>query len=190
MLRTFPQTRAAAPAVRLAGIVVFTLATIIGARITIPMDPVPFTLQPLAVLLAGLVLGARDGAASQLAYVTLIAIGLPVDANMRGQAALFGPTGGYLIGFIAGAAVAGLLAERAAHRLWQRWLAGVAGIAAIYAFGLPVLMLARGLDVSAAWAFGAAPFLIPDLVKALIAAALAEGGRAVLSRRSTSQPNA
>lgn len=182
MLRTIPQTRDSRLTVRLVGVVVMTLVTVLAARISIPMDPVPFTLQPLAVLLAGLILGARDGALSQLAYVALIAIGLPVDANMRGQAALFGPTGGYLIGFIAGAFVSGWLAERAAQRLWQRWLAGVAGILVIYAFGLPVLMLTRGLDLGAAWAAGAAPFLAPDLVKAVIAAAMTEGGRALLRR--------
>lgn len=182
MLRTIPQTRDSRLTVRLIGVVVMTLVTVLAARISIPMDPVPFTLQPLAVLLAGLILGARDGALSQLAYVALIAIGLPVDANMRGQAALFGPTGGYLIGFIAGAFVSGWLAERAAQRLWQRWLAGVAGILVIYAFGLPVLMLTRGLDLGAAWAAGAAPFLAPDLVKAVIAAAMTEGGRALLRR--------
>ena len=184
MLRTLPQTREANLTWRLVGIGVFTLITVVSARISIPMDPVPFTLQPLAVLLAGMVLGARDGALSQLAYVALIAAGLPVDANMRGQAALFGPTGGYLIGFVAAAFVAGWLVEHGAKRLWQRLLAGVAGIVVIYLFGVPVLMLSRGLDLGAAFAAGAAPFIIPDLAKAGIAAALTEGGRALLMRRT------
>lgn len=184
MLRTLPQTREANLLWRLVGVGVFTLITVVSARITIPMDPVPFTLQPLAVLLAGMVLGARDGALSQLAYVALIAAGLPVDANMRGQAALFGPTGGYLIGFIAAAFVAGWLVEHGAKRLWQRLVAGVAGILVIYLFGVPVLMLSRGLDLGTAIASGAAPFFIPDLAKAAIAAALTEGGRALLMKRT------
>jgi biotin transport system substrate-specific component len=184
MLRTLPQTRDANLTWRLVGIGVFTLITVVSARISIPMDPVPFTLQPLAVLLAGMVLAARDGALSQLAYVALIAAGLPVDANMRGQAALFGPTGGYLIGFIAAAFVSGWLVEHGAERLWQRLLAGVVGILVIYLFGVPVLMLSRGLDFGAAFAGGAAPFIIPDLAKAGIAAALTEGGRALLMKRT------
>lgn len=184
MLRTLPQTRETRLAWRLVGVALFTLITVISARITIPLDPVPFTLQPLAVLLAGMVLGARDGALSQLAYVALIAAGLPVDANMRGQAALFGPTGGYLIGFIMAAFVAGWLVEHGAKRLWQRLLAGVVGIGVIYLFGVPVLMLSRGLDLDTAFAAGVAPFFIPDLAKAVIAAALTEGGLALLMRRT------
>ncbi len=183
MLRTLPYTRDTRLTWRLVGIAVFTLVTIVAARLSIPMDPVPFTLQPLAVLLAGLVLGGRDGALSQLAYVALIAAGLPVDANMLGQAALYGPTGGYLLGFIAGAFTAGWLTEQSANRMWQRLLAGIAGILVIYLIGLPVLMLARGLPFDSAFAFGVAPFLLPDLAKALIAAGLTEGGRALLLRK-------
>lgn len=184
MLRTLPQTRDYNLTYRLVGVAVFALLTVIAARLKIPMEPVPFTLQPLVVLLAGMVLGGRDGALSQLAYVTLIAIGLPVDANMRGQAALFGPTGGYLIGFIVAAGVTGLLVERGTTRLWQRWLAGVVGVAIIYLFGLPVLKIVNALDWSAAWAAGAARLIPPDLAKAFIAAALTESGRALLSRQN------
>ncbi|MBL8144797.1 MAG: biotin transporter BioY [Anaerolineae bacterium] len=182
MLRTLPNPALQRQSARLAGIAIFTLATVVSARLVIPMDPVPFTLQPLVVLLAGMVLGAHDGAFSQIAYVALIAIGLPVDANMRGSAALLGPTGGYLIGFIAAAFVTGLIAQRAGSRLWQRWLAGVAGIAVIYTFGVPLLALSRGLTLEQAWTVGVAPFLAADLVKALLAAALTEGSRALLMR--------
>lgn len=181
MLHTLPQIRERGIPARVVSIGVLTLVTIVSARLSMPLDPVPFTLQPLAVLLAGLLLGSRDGAISQLAYVALIAANLPVDANLRGQAALFGPTGGYLIGFVAAAFVTGWIAERSAA-LWLRWLAGVAGIAVMYACGLVVLMLTRQLDFVTAWAAGAAPFLLPDLAKALIAAALTEGGRAILKR--------
>ncbi|MGQ9909786.1 MAG: biotin transporter BioY [Candidatus Flexifilum sp.] len=181
MLRALPQTRYHGLALRLTAIGIMTLVTVLSARISIPLDPVPFTLQPLAVLLAGLILGARDGALSQLAYVALIAANLPVDANLRGQAALFGPTGGYLIGFVLAALLTGWIAERG-RTLALRFSAGIVGIAVIYACGLIVLMAVRALDFSTAWAAGAAPFLMPDLAKALIAASLAEGGRALLLR--------
>lgn len=183
MLRTLPNTRDTRMVWRLAGISVFTLVTIVAARFSIPLLPVPFTLQPLAVLLAGMVLGARDGALSQLAYLALIAAGLPLDANMLGQTALFGPTGGYLLGFVAGAFTAGWLVEHGASRLWQRLVAGVAGILVIYLCGLPVLMLASGLGFDRALSVGVAPFIVPDLAKALIAAALTEGSRTLLLRR-------
>jgi biotin transport system substrate-specific component len=182
MLRTLPQTRAPRLSYRLASIGALTLLTILAARVTIPMQPVPFTLQPLAVLLAGLILGSREGALSQLAYVALIAVGLPVDAKGIGAAALVGPTAGYLFGFIGAAFVAGLLVERGTTRLWQRWMAGVAGIGMIYLVGFVFLKLNARLTWEAAWTAGVAPFIVPDLAKALVAAALAEGGRAWLMR--------
>jgi biotin transport system substrate-specific component len=186
MLRTLPQTRDSKLTYRLAGITVFTLISILSARVTIEIGVVPFTLQPLAVLLAGMVLGGRDGFLSQAAYVALIAAGLPLDARGLGTAALFGPTGGYLIGFVVAAGVAGLLVERGAARVWQRWLAGIAGVAVIYLFGIVVLKLNTGLDWTKAWEAGVAPFIIPDLAKALIAAALTEGGRKLLLRQHVS----
>lgn len=182
MLRTLPQTREWSPAYRLASIGAFTLVTIIAARISVPLQPVPFTLQPLAVLLAGMILGSRDGGLSQLLYVGLILVGLPLDANGRGTAALAGPTAGYLIGFIAAAFITGWLVERGAQRIWQRWLAGVVGIAIIYLIGVPVLKFVTGMAWDAAFTAGAGAFLVFDLAKAVIAAALTEGGRRLLSR--------
>jgi biotin transport system substrate-specific component len=207
MLRTLPRTRDFSEVQRLLAIAAFTFLTIIAARIEIPAHPVPFTMQPFVVLLAGMVLGARDGALSQFAYVSLIALGLPVDANALGTAALFGTTGGYLIGFIAAAGVVGLLVESGAVALWrqqlidtlhvaperadvwaerisfaQRLIAGVIGIAVIYVFGIVVLRNVADLSWSRAWALGGEPFLGLDLVKAVIAAGLSESARRGLLR--------
>jgi len=184
MLRTLPQTRDYTTISRLAGAAIFTVITILSARVTVEIGIVPFTMQPLAVLLSGMVLGARDGMLSQAAYVALIALGLPFDARGLGTAALFGPTGGYLVGFIAAAGVTGLLVEKGTARLWQRWLAGVIGVVVIYVFGVLVLKLHAGMDWSAAWTAGVAPFMLPDLGKAFIAAALAEGGRKLLMQHT------
>jgi biotin transport system substrate-specific component len=246
MLRSLPQTRDQSLTYRITGIAVFTIISILSARVTIEIGLVPFTLQPLAVLLSGMILGGRDGVLSQLAYVALIAAGLPFDARALGTAALFGPTGGYLIGFIFAAGIAGLLDEYQPKVLWQRWLAatvlglslmlvifsllsalvtinflgareikidligiflvalmvasvltyfyrsdalflrwlaGIAGVAMIYLFGIVVLKLHTGLDWDAAWTAGVAPFIVPDLAKALIAAALTESGRRLLTRQ-------
>lgn len=184
MLRTLPQTRDLSLAYRLAAVGVFTLLTIVSARVTIPVEPVPITLQVLIVVLSGLVLGARDGALSQLVYIGLIALNLPVDARMIGAAAFVSPTAGYLIGFVPAAFVTGWLIEKSQRRMWQRWLAAVVGILAIYAFGYTLLKLNTGMAWDAAWAAGVAPFIGIDLGKAIIAAALAESGRAFLMRQS------
>ncbi len=183
MLRTLPRTRDYSLAYRLAAIGAFTLLTIISARLTVNIGPVPITLQVLTVLLAGLVLGARDGMMSQLAYLALIAAGFPVDSRAIGAAALFGPTAGYLIGFVPAAYVAGLLVERGSRRMMQRWLAGVAGIAVIYTLGTLLLKLNLNMSWEAAWTAGVAPFIALDLAKAIVAAALAESGRALLLRQ-------
>ena len=94
----------------------FTLLTVVSAQITIPIRPIPMTLQTLAVLLSGAFLGARKGAYSQLLYLLLGVIGFPVFAQIPdgalGFARLFGPTGGYLLAFPIAAFVIGYIAEK------------------------------------------------------------------------------
>ena len=185
MLSSYIQTRTTNPAlVRILAVLGFSALTALSARLTIPLDPVPITLQVLAVLLAGLVLGAKDGAASQLIYVAAISVGLPIDANGQGSAVWASPTAGYLVGFVAAAFVAGWLAEKGLQRSRAlRFIAGVAGVAAIYIIGAPWLTIGfLGGDWAKGWALGVAPFIIIDLVKAVIAAVLAEGLRAGLLR--------
>lgn len=90
----------------------FSLLTAVSAQIAIPVNPVPFTLQTMMVLLSGAFLGARNGAYSQIIYVFLGSIGLPVFANgSMGIAVLFGPTGGYLFAFPVAAFLVGYLVE-------------------------------------------------------------------------------
>ncbi|MEO0562800.1 MAG: biotin transporter BioY [Chloroflexota bacterium] len=169
--------------VRAGGIAVFALLTAVASRVTIEIGtPVPFTLQVLTILLAGLVLGSRDGAASQLAYLGLIAINLPVDARALGVAAFAGPTAGFLVGFPVMAFVAGALAERGGEKLWVRWVAGLVGVAVLYVFGATWLKVVTGMTWGATISAAVAPFVALDMVKAIIAAALAEGGRAMLAR--------
>lgn len=167
-----------------AAIVIFAAVTALAARVTIhlPFTPVPITLQPLAVVLAGLVLGARSGALAQLAYLGLIAVGLPFDANGLGLVAFFGPTAGYLVGFVPAAFVAGWLAERlAVHNWWGNFLAGIAGMLVIYLVGASWLAVMLQ-SWQKAWLGGVAPFILLDLVKAAIAAAVAESGKLLLRR--------
>lgn len=165
----------------LIGIILFTALTALAARVTIPLPftPVPITLQVMAVLLAGLVLGPRAGAASQIVYLALIAAGLPLDANALGLAALTGPTAGYLIGFVPAAFLVGWLAEKLPATRASRFLAASAGVGIIYAAGIAWLTPAVG-SLRSAWMLGVAPFILIDLGKALVAAAVAESGRLLL----------
>ena len=166
---------------RLASVFVFAAITALAARITIPLPftPVPITLQTLVVVLAGLVLGARSGAASQLLYLGLIAVGLPLDANGMGAAAFFGPTAGYLIGFVPAAFVAGWLAERfSAGNSWGNFVAAIAGMLVIYLCGASWLTVWLG-SWQKAWLGGVVPFILIDLGKAVIAASVAESGKRI-----------
>ncbi len=120
--------------VRAAAILIFTALTALSARITIllPFTPVPITLQVLMVLLAGLTLGAKDGALSQIIYVAVVAIGVPADAQGIGAAVFASATAGYLVGFIPAAFISGWLAEKGArgHRGWS-FIASLIGVAVI-----------------------------------------------------------
>jgi biotin transport system substrate-specific component len=176
--RTLPSTRII---VRIASIGAFAALTALSARIaiTLPFTPVPVTLQVLAVLLAGLVLGSRDGALSQLAYLAAITAGLPLDAHAFGPAIWLTPDAGYLVGFVAGAFAAGWTAERARGRLaGAELLAGAAGIFAIYTAGaswLTIFFLHGNL--AAGFTAGVAPFILIDALKAALAAMASGTGR-------------
>jgi biotin transport system substrate-specific component len=140
--------------------------------------PVPVTGQTFAVLLAGAVLGSRRGGLSALAYVLEGSAGLPVFAHGKtGLGALAGPTGGYLVGFVAAACLVGALAERGLDRRpVTTALAMTAGNIAIYAFGLAWLFcwtrLSAGLPTKSILTVGLCPFIVGDAIKIALAALL------------------
>src|SRR5215207_2420999 len=111
--------------------------TAVAAQITVPIEPVPFTFQVLAVILSGLLLGPRYGALAMAVYVLVGAVGVPVFAGFRGGLGiLLGDTGGYLLSYPLAAAVAGLAARSAANAPRRRALAsgfvwGTAALAVI-----------------------------------------------------------
>jgi biotin transport system substrate-specific component len=151
----------------------FAALTAIGAfiKIPLPLSPVPITLQVFFVLLAGLVLGARWGGTSMIVYVILGIIGLPVfSGGSSGFGILFGPTGGYLLGFIAGAFVTGLIYNRADSSRVAAIGAMVAGLIMIYLLGVIQLSAAAQMSIQQAVTVGVLPFLIGDAMK--ISAAL------------------
>lgn len=158
----------------------FAAATAVGAFIRIPVPPVPFTLQILFALLAGMVLGARLGALSQGIYAVLGLVGVPVFAGGGGPQYVLTPAFGYVLGFIAAAAVAGAAAgwglpggQPSFPRLA---IAGLLGLAACYATGLPyfywILNCVQRVptDAGTVVARGLLIFLPWDVPKVLLAA--------------------
>jgi biotin transport system substrate-specific component len=150
--------------------------------IQLPFSPVPITGQTLAVLLSGILLGKNLGAASVAAYLAQGAAGLPIFAGGKsGLAALIGPTGGYLIGFLAAAYLVGMLYElRFKRRIILAASAFAIGNATIYIFGL--VWLARFVGESQVLQLGLYPFLIGDLLKIALGIVFVGGSSALLSR--------
>jgi biotin transport system substrate-specific component len=148
-------------------IVGFSLVIGLAAQIAIPLafTPVPITLQTLAVLLAGCLLGSGRGALAVLAYLGEGFAGMPVfSAGTSGAAHLLGPTGGYLLGFIAAAYVVGFVVERGAARSWYGRLAALmAGSVALYVPG--VIWLGAFTGLGRAITLGFIPFVVGDALK-------------------------
>ena len=151
--------------------------------VPLPFTPVPVTGQTFAVLLVGATLGSRAGTLAVLAYLVEGLLGAPVFAGGRsawsasavpGVPVIFGPSAGYLVGFVAAAALVGWLAERGLDRRFGTAAAAMAcGTLAIYAFGAG--WLARWAGPETAIQLGVVPFLAGDLWKVLLAAAALPG---------------
>jgi biotin transport system substrate-specific component len=164
------------------GAVLFvTVLTAIAAQVSLPLPftPVPFTFQPMVVLLGAAALGPRLGMSSQVLYLALGFAGLPVFAASpilpQGAARLLGPTGGYLMAYPFAAFAAGWLAQRGFDRRYlTAVLAMICGLAVVFAGGVGWLTIASRppLGISGALAVGFVPFIIPDLLKLLMAAAV------------------
>ena len=148
---------------------------VLSARAHVPFVPVPMTLQTLAVLLIGAVFGTRLAVGTVLLYLIEGAIGLPVFSGTPergiGLAYMMGPTGGFLVGYLACAAIVGWFAERGADRSFPRLLGAMAvGNGIVFALGFA--WLSRFLGTASAFDLGVAPFLAGDVVKTLLAALL------------------
>jgi biotin transport system substrate-specific component len=173
-------------AVRIASVVLVAGLTAAAAQISVPLPftAVPFTFQPMVVLLGGLVLGSRLGASAQVIYLMAGVVGLPVFAASaslpQGVLRLIGPTGGYLLSYPVAAFLVGRLAERGLDRRYlTAVVAMLSGLIVIYAAGASMLaLLLRPASVSAVQAIqsavssGVLPFVAADVVKVLIAAAV------------------
>jgi biotin transport system substrate-specific component len=158
--------------------------TAVGAYIHVPIGPVPIVLSTLFVLLSGLLLGSRWGFMSICLYLFVGAIGLPVFSGGRGGLAhFFGPTGGYLFGYLLAAWLTGFISERSRGLLFLEILGVTMGSLLIYGLGVPWLKMVTQMPWAKAFIVGMAPFLIGDAVKASVALILARAVRPVLKRQ-------
>ncbi len=170
-----------------------SLLMVAAAKIKVPFWPVPMTLQTLAVLALGAAYGARLGAATMALYIAYGLAGLPVFTNTPPVAAgplyLAGPTGGFLLGFVAAAAIAGWAAARGASFLriaGGLLLADVALMTAgclWLAFGAQMAGGVTGVGFAKAFAYGVQPFLLGEALKTALAAYLAGVSWSLIGRR-------
>jgi biotin transport system substrate-specific component len=151
-----------------------TLAIVLCSqiRIDLPFTPVPITGQTFAVVLWGLLFGARAGVGAVLTYLTAGALGMPVFAGFASFPALWGPTSGYLIGFIPAAWLAGLFRDSG----WTQnfiWATISSVVASLPSFIIGTAVLIAFVGIENAFLMGVIPFLVGDVVKSVLAAGIA-----------------
>jgi len=153
----------------------FAALTAVGAFISVPLYLVPLSLQSLFTLLAAMILGSVMGASSQIIYVLLGVIGLPVFAGFKaGIGILFGPTGGFLLGFIISAYIIGKIVElKKEKNIFYYFLAGIIGTIILYIIGITQLSLVTGIGIKKAITVGMLPFLPGDILKIIAASFIA-----------------
>ncbi|OZI19711.1 BioY family transporter [Bordetella genomosp. 9] len=165
----------------------FIVVLSLAPPIPVPALPVPITLQALGVMLAGCMLGPARGTAAVALYLLLAAIGLPVLPGGRGGLGVYaGPTGGFLIGMLVGAALCGAMAQRVARTgagtvtamLGYFAAALCGGLVVVYAVGIPWLAAIAGMPLDKA-ALAMAVFLPGDIAKAVLAAVVTQRVRRV-----------
>jgi|SRR5690625_3534643 len=153
-------------------IVTALFTAIIGvlAQITIPLPFVPITGQTLAIGLAATILGSRYGTLSSVLYLIIGAIGIPVFAQMTsGFGVIFGPTGGFLVGFIPTTYFIGLYLEKTRFTIGHAFIANVIGMFITLTFGTTWLKIIANLSWTQAFIGGFAPFIVVGLIKAFLA---------------------
>lgn len=160
---------------------IFTALTAIGAFISIPIGPVPITLQSFFVLLSGVVLGSKKAMYSQITYLLLGLVGFPIFAGFSGGLhSIFKPSFGFIIGYVAAAYVSGKITENKAHNYGNLLAAVLTGSLVIYAFGLPYMyyvlniILNSNLSIIKILQLGMFAFIPGDVLKAVITILLAK----------------
>lgn len=158
---------------------------VVMAQIVVPIGPVPFSMAVFGVVLMGLLQSPAWAAASLGAYMLLGVVGVPVFAGFKaGPQVLFGPTGGYLVGYFA-LALALAFAVKHTQKLVLRIAAGVLGLALLYLFGTLWYVVLTGASFASGLALCVLPFIIPDLAKLALGVGItAAVQRRLLARRA------
>lgn len=188
-----PRSEAAKIAANLAIVVLGTLLLTIAAKISVPVWPVPVTLQSMAVAGLAAAFGARIGVATVALYILEGFSGLPVFASGGGAAYIYGPTGGFILGWLPMAWVIGRAADRGASGSFPRlfgWM--VVGDAISFALGFIWLIAFAGgagwIDqsnvIGDAFAKAVQPFIVWDLLKLAFAALTVVGGWQLINKRN------
>ena len=155
---------------QIAVIGVMTAVICILAPLSLPIGPVPISFTNLAIYIALYVLGMKRGTISYLIYLLIGLVGVPVFSGFTGgPQKLFGPTGGYLIGFIPMAVIAGIVIDKCMKKWYFCLLAMIAGTWVCYLFGTAWLAFQANMTFKAALAAGVIPFIIEDLIKMVLA---------------------
>lgn len=153
----------------------FVALIAIGAFISIPIGPVPIVLQNMFVLLAAVILGPLWGTACVTVYLVIGLAGLPVFAGgTSGIGKLFGPTGGYLLGYLPCAFITAGISKSLGRKLSSDIIAMLIGSVIIYACGVPWLKVVTKMSFEKALTVGMYPFLIGDALKIVAAAFIAK----------------
>jgi biotin transport system substrate-specific component len=159
----------------------FVALIAVGAFIAIPIGPVPIVLQNMFVLLAGLLLGPVWGLACVAVYLIIGLAGLPVFAGgTSGMGKLFGPTGGYLLGYLPCVFITASVSKGLGKKPAFDILAMVLGSLIVYSAGVPWLKAVMGISLEKAIMIGMVPFLIGDALKIVAAAFLAKALRPLM----------
>ena len=156
---------------KMVGCALFAALTAVCSQLAIPMPwGVPINLALFAVYMAGTMLGPVWGAASQLVYLLLAAVGVPVMAGMQGgPTVLLGKTGGYAIGYLLAALIAGAFAAKLPRKFGWLALGCVVGCAACYVLGTIWFMVLTGLDLPTSLTYCVIPYLPGDVIKIALA---------------------
>jgi biotin transport system substrate-specific component len=187
MKQTFALKRRGMMQISLSALFAALIAAGTFISIPLPFSPVPIVLQNMFAILAGLVLGPVSGAAAVLVYLIAGAIGLPVFAGATGGIVHFvGPTGGFLLGYLPAAALAGLIAgpprPQTQTPIWRLIAATLAATLLIYIPGVWRLKVVLDFSWQAAFAAGFIPFIIGDAIKGALAVIAAQKLRKIAAR--------
>lgn len=153
----------------LIGLMTAVICVLAPFSISIPVSPVPISLATFAVCITTYIIGLKRGVLCTFLYLLLGLVGLPVFSGFSsGPGKLFGPTGGYLVGYLFLALICGYIVDKFRSKLWLHFIGMIAGVAACYLFGTVWLAYLKHLSFAAALAAGVIPFIPGDIAKIII----------------------